>query len=272
MTYAVNWDPGERYAWEYLWSEWYRFDQWCRWGRSADREYFPVIQTNATVESHWSVLKYKGLKWFNRPRIDHLCATIHEQLIPIFAVGVDQVRMRLKPAGWYKCMITDWRELLHTVRLEDLEDDEEEGLAEERFNRMDEVHHTNCEDWSCTCVSFIISPYHICKHLVRFYGPLYPSKGKCFRQRTPPLLWIEGWHEPELREIPSNPSQELPRQRQRTTSLAEIRVMREDLELISQAHPQRDDDLEDPRSGDTIRYKMRQDLLKEADILVEYLK
>jgi hypothetical protein len=75
-----------------------------------------------------------------------------------------------------------------------------------------------------------------------------------------------------LREIPSNPSQELPRPRQRTTSLAEIRVTREDLDLISEAYPQWDDDLEDPRSGDTIRYKMHEDLLKEAELLVDYLR
>lgn len=52
---------GEGFAWEYLWKNWYDYNKWILWARSADLNYYPVIQTNGPVEVHWKVVKHNGL-------------------------------------------------------------------------------------------------------------------------------------------------------------------------------------------------------------------
>ena len=236
--------------------------------RSAHLQHYPIIQTNAAVEAHWSVLKYRGLKWFHQPRIDHLCATLHEQLLPIFVISINQIRNKLKPGGWYKQMITEWRKLLETVKAEDLADEEEMGGMAARVNRMHELHHTDMDTWTCTCGSFMISPYHICKHLVRLYGTTYPYKGECARQRTPPLLFLNDIHSIDVREVVQNPIHYTPREAY--TSLEEIGVSQRDLELLESSFPQQTGDEDDPRSGDIARIKEIEDFNNQLRLIIEY--
>jgi hypothetical protein len=47
---------GESWAWEYLWKNWYSSKNWRIWSRSANPEY-PIINTNAPVESLWTQIK-----------------------------------------------------------------------------------------------------------------------------------------------------------------------------------------------------------------------
>ena len=263
---------GEGYAWEYLWKNWYKLDHWKIWARSAHLDHYPIIQTNAAVEAHWSVLKYRGLRWFHRPRLDHLCATLHEQLLPIFVTSVYQVRKKLKPPGWYKLMITDWRQILETIRAEDIADaGSVDGTeAESRLIRMQDLHSTDIDSWSCTCTSYMLSPYHICKHLARLYGASYPTKRECSRQRTMPLLFITSIHSLADREVVTNPTH--PAGSEQPTSLAEIGVTEEDLQLLESTFPQQTGDEEDPRSGEAARIQEIEQLNDQLFLIIQYNK
>lgn len=261
---------GEGYAWEYLWNNWYKWEGWKLWARSADLEHYPVIQTNAVVEAHWTVVKSHGLKWYNRPRVDHLCATIQEQLLPLFKVANAQVRIGIKPAGWYKHMITEWRNILKTIRAEDRVD--ELSDADARTKRMDELHHTDIESWNCTCADFMTSAYHICRHLVRQFGNMYPGKGECFRQRTPPLLFISGLHDPQQREAIVNPSYDEPEPQDAYSSLQDIGVTQADLELLESTFPQQMGDEDDSHSADAMRYRQFEEFNEQLLAIVAYNK
>jgi hypothetical protein len=207
--------------------------------------------------------------------MDHLCATIHEQLIPLFVILVNQVRLKLKPAGWYKLMISKWRDHNKTIAAEDEADemDDNDAAWEERQIRMMDIHHTDLETWSCTCVKYMISPYHLCKHLVRQYGPRYPGKGEIIRQRTAPLMWIEDIHshDPDFREIQVNPSQ-AGRPRQATASLDELGVSQEDLELLEATFPQQELENEDPRSSHALQLRRVDEFQEELEWLLEEFK
>lgn len=266
---------GEGYAWEYMWNNWYQWQHWTHWARSANLEYYPIIQTNAIVEAHWSVIKCRGLQWFSRPRMDHLCATIHEQLIPLFVILVNQVRLKLKPAGWYKLMVAEWRDHNKTIAAEDESDEMDEGASDDRLIRMEDIHRTDLGGWSCTCVRYMISPYHLCKHLVRQFGPQYPGKGEIIRQRTAPLMWIAQIHayDPDLREIRVNPNQTGGgRSRQPTASLEDLGVTQEDLELLEASFPQQEVEGNDPRSTHALQIRQMDDLQDELEWLLEEFK
>ena len=84
-------------------------------------------------------------------------------------------------------MIWDWLKHLNTVRDEDFADfinEEVEFVADDRFDRMNDLHRTDLDLWTCTRPAFMIFPYHTCKHLVRLFDNEYPSKEDHFRQAT----------------------------------------------------------------------------------------
>ena len=142
-------------------------------------EYYFIIQTNAVIESYWSIIKYRDLKWFNRSRLDHLCSIIHEQFLSHFVLTIDQIRNHLKSIEWYKSMISKWRKYLQIIRDEDLIDfmnEELEFAADDRLNRMSELHRIDLDSWTCICATFMISLYHIYKYLIRLFNNEYPNK------------------------------------------------------------------------------------------------
>lgn len=101
----------EGYAWEYLWNNWYRWDKWQLWARAASIDYYPIIQTNAPVETHWNQLKNYALLWFNRISIDHLCAVIQNNFLPLRINTIHQYRKHIKACSWHDDMVSDWKDL-----------------------------------------------------------------------------------------------------------------------------------------------------------------
>src|SRR5947207_3340232 len=167
-------------------------------------------------------------------------------------------------------MSTELLNILRMIRAEYLA--EEASDADARVKRMDELHHTDINSWNCTCSNFMTSPYHICKHLIRQFGKIYPGKNECFRQRTPPLLWISGVHDPQQREAITNPlygdgeSQEL------CSSLKDIGVTQADLELLESTFPQQINDEDDFHSGDAVRYRQFKEFNEQLLTIVTYNK
>jgi hypothetical protein len=71
----------ESWAWEYLWKHWYRPGRWELWARAICDE-IPIVQSNAMVESVWSVLKRRYLRRFNRAKLEFLVDIIMNMHIP----------------------------------------------------------------------------------------------------------------------------------------------------------------------------------------------
>jgi len=200
----------EGYAWEYLWKNWYKWDKWELWARSATLDYYPIIQTNAPVESHWHQIKNRALHWFSRIRIDRLCAELQQVFLPRLIHRIRQKRKGIKDCAWHQKMVSDWKKFDKVIATQDEEDiveaeklgmdpDSSESPAAKRQERMLTMHRTDIKAWRCQCADFNHSPYHICTHLIRLYGKPYPLKKEAVRQHCPPLLFIEGLHDESQR-------------------------------------------------------------------------
>jgi hypothetical protein len=192
----------EGYAWEYLWTNWYRWEKWELWARAARLDYYPTVQTNAAVETHWNGLKNFDLLWINNPRVDLLCAQLFKTFLAKRYHKILQYRMRIEIPSWHATMVNEWKELEDRIANEDVEDLQapaDEDAQAERQQRMVDMHRTDVQRWRCQCYVFNRSAYHICSHLIRLYGKPYPRKGEAVRQHTTPLLWIEGEHTADQR-------------------------------------------------------------------------
>jgi hypothetical protein len=191
----------EGYVWEYLWNNWYRWEKWELWARSACLNYYPTIQTNAAVKTHWNSLKNFDLLWFNNPRIDLLCAQMFQTFLPKRYLKIRQHRKGLNAAPWHKSIVNEWKSLEEKIMEEDERDirSDHPNAQQQRRQQMDEMHHTSVKLWRCQCYAFNHSAYHLCSHLIQLYNKPYPLKGEAERQHTPPLLWIVGEHDAEQR-------------------------------------------------------------------------
>jgi len=72
---------GEAWAWEYMFKHWYRPSRWKLWARAICKE-IPIIQSNAIVESVWSVLKKQHLRRHYRPKLEFLIHVIMNEYLP----------------------------------------------------------------------------------------------------------------------------------------------------------------------------------------------
>lgn len=229
----------EGYAWEYLWMNWYRFDKWKLWARAVTLDYYPIIQTNAPVETHWNHLKNRILHYLTHPRLDRLCFEIHNMLIPISILKIRQLRKGIKASSWHHSMITEWRKLEEEITEQDAKDwaeaqeksidlAAENSPAMERRRWMGKDHHTDPKNWSCQCAGFNYSPYHICSHLLRLYDQPYPLRNESMRQHRPPLLFIEDYHDSaqKVADIPSA----IEHEEDPSASLEELGLSQQDLE------------------------------------------
>lgn len=79
--YKLSEELGEPWAWEYLWKNWYRPLRWLIWAREMS-PMIPITQSNAAVESLWSVLKKGYLRKHCRPKLEFLMHIIIDQFMP----------------------------------------------------------------------------------------------------------------------------------------------------------------------------------------------
>lgn len=68
--------------WAYLWTNWYRPDQWKLWARSAYPQEIPVLKTTMIMEFHWRLVKHDYLHRFNRVRIDLVAWILISRVVP----------------------------------------------------------------------------------------------------------------------------------------------------------------------------------------------
>ncbi|KAJ3535176.1 hypothetical protein NMY22_g6606 [Coprinellus aureogranulatus] len=184
-AYCVKNDLRE--VWAYLWENWYRRGRWELWARSAHTE-IPVLKTTMILESHWRRIKHDFLHKFHMPRCDLLVWILVTKLVPTYyrklgRLLVDTGRYR-EPASWRKDFKRRWRKL------------EKQPIT----LPLNEAYRPNTRTWTCTCPSFFVNRFLICKHLVQQVHRVPPRFFlEAKRQRTTPF-----WKHPDLRPLPDD--------------------------------------------------------------------
>jgi SWIM zinc finger len=208
-------------AWAYLWNRWYTPEQWMLWACSGD-EAIPHIKTTMIVESLWKNIKHRDLAMYNRPRLDLVTHLVITNVLPRVMRTLEYVQGqrrvgRAKPlAGWQSDLRADWLDMSHVDEHRLIEKElrwlkapaktkgRTERLAEiaEEERRPHGTYHTSLEQWTCSCPSYLISRFLICKHLVRLANTQLddaPCTSLSFfaelrRNHYPPFYSIQGIH------------------------------------------------------------------------------
>src|SRR5947207_5597057 len=155
------------------------------------------------VESLWARLKRKYLKYQPKPSLEVLGDIIMNQYIRSRRQIIHGIRQGTTQPAWYTDFSTAWRAMITSLIAEAQEVEEPEIL----FTRQQREYRTSIDDWWCKCPAYVSSPYHTCKHLVRFVSAIdqpsgrgfvfQPFRGSVYRQSSAPLIWIDGLHDLE---------------------------------------------------------------------------
>jgi hypothetical protein len=181
---------------EYLWLNWYSPQRWILWARAIALT-MPICNSNGPVESHFSMLKRWHLNGTGRPSPAILCALITEEFLTDRAARISLYRLGRIQSPSLRGIIQAWRDASATNE-EDFKKHGRGPVAILAFRTRDrEEYKTDPNAWYCGCKAFQISPYHICKHLVRSLckDAVRLTHSTVFRQRTSPVLFIEGVHD-----------------------------------------------------------------------------
>lgn len=177
-------------AWAYFWNRWYTPKQWVLWAR-ASSDAIPRTKTTMMVESTWKQLKRRDLHQFNRPRLDLLTYIVLVNLLPRVRRKMQYIlkthrRGRPHPlAKWQEVLKKEWhemskpdewrlmskelkcRKLAVSGELNPQEKQQKLTNIELEQVRPKGLYHTSISDMTCSCPSFVISRFLLCKHLVR---------------------------------------------------------------------------------------------------------
>lgn len=199
----------EPWAWEYLWKEWYQPRRWTYWARAVSKDFYPIINSNATVESLWKTLKHNYLRKHPRASLERLGDILMNDFLIKRVRQISALRSHHAEATWYREFRTTWGKAVDQIEVADrayegeLEEDSAFLLIKDR-----DMYGTNIHAWWCRCPAFRTSAYHICKHLIRVYCDTpqrqrnaRPNFGSVWRQPAPPLLWIKGLHSEDRRRV-----------------------------------------------------------------------
>lgn len=192
----------ESMMWEYLWVYWYRPKRWVLWARASCPR-MPVIQSNAPVESHFSVLKRLELSGKARPSLAVLCAILNESFLPdkLWLIGYFRIGRFQYPSSI--ALSAAWSDAQRKIRNEMKESgirDVSVYLAGIR-SRDQMEYKTDTSTWYCGCPAFERNAYHVCKHLVRALPLTFePTPKEIHRQSISPILWIGSIHPPSSLE------------------------------------------------------------------------
>lgn len=152
---------------EYLLKNWYGEDGhlFKQWGRRC-HGYVAFARTTMFVEGHWSSLKRNYLIYHNRPRLDFLLYIIDVKLLPKYYGMFDLIRDGKIVPAWFKAMRKEWNK--------------KKGRG-----YSDRSYHTEIDRWICTCPSYYMSKFLICKHLIA--GQELPFARELTRNSSPPF-------------------------------------------------------------------------------------
>ena len=93
-------NAGQAWAWEYLWTNWYRPSRWVIWARAIYPE-VPIINSNSIVESLWSTLKRHYLRKHSRAKLEFLIDIIMNQHLTNLRIRIHHYRSLKERTVWY---------------------------------------------------------------------------------------------------------------------------------------------------------------------------
>ncbi|TFK45179.1 hypothetical protein OE88DRAFT_1649504, partial [Heliocybe sulcata] len=183
-----------------------------------------LSQTTMIVESTWRVIKHQDLGMFNRPRIDlvaHLLITkVRNRTRNLLDTLLDKRRQgRGKTvAPWQWAIREQWLDMSKPDELRLIERELTElykpaktkGRAERLVLIRNQAehpagsYHMDIHRWTCSCPSYLISCFLLCKHLVRAANShlnLDPKRNLEFfaelrRHHQSPFYHLPGLHKP----------------------------------------------------------------------------
>jgi len=183
-TYCQNYDLSQ--VWAYMWNCWYSPKQWPLWARSAAPE-IPHLKTTMVSEAQWKVIKHNDLGMFNRPRLDLVVHMLIMRLLPRVRVTLATIlgdrctgRAAL-PTDWQNEFRAQWIDMSKPDELRNIQKQlavlrtakkskrcaEKLTELEADAERPSGSYHTDVNRWRCSCPSYLISRFLLCKHIVR---------------------------------------------------------------------------------------------------------
>jgi SWIM zinc finger. len=208
-------------VWAYLWNRWYCETQWTLWARVAC-DAIPRLKTTMIVESLWKQIKRRDLHQFNRPRLDLVTYVVLKNLLPHIRQKIEYMkglRREGRPMGlasWQKSFKKDWMDMSKPDELWLMVKEltwlkapvKTKGRAERLAEINEEMawpqgnYHTDINRWTCSCPSYLISRFLLCKHLVRLANTMLDDKPltdlqffwNLRRHHYPPYYSISGIH------------------------------------------------------------------------------
>ncbi|CAB4422541.1 unnamed protein product [Rhizophagus irregularis] len=99
------------HLWSYLWTNWYQYDMWILWARSASPDEICIFKTTMLTESHWKVIKRDYLPKFFRPRLDLVTYIVITRLIPHNEIMLKKYITGRQDPSWRKDFKQNWKQL-----------------------------------------------------------------------------------------------------------------------------------------------------------------
>jgi hypothetical protein len=215
-------------VWSYMWNCWYAPLKWKLWARACHPK-IPHIRTSMIVEGFWRGFKHGRLKAFSRPRLDFLTHFILTQTIESINEKMDWMDLgtatsrrigRSKPlAPWQKDLKKQWKMMSASDEMMRMKKElvirkscpknskarlrrqELLELARQDTQRPPGTYITSLANWTCSCPSYLVSRFLICKHLVREVNTVFRTRrhGMTFfrslrRHHETPFYRISGIH------------------------------------------------------------------------------
>jgi hypothetical protein len=182
-------------VWAYMWNRWYMPKQWTLWARAAC-DAISRLKTTMVVENLWKHIKRCDLAQYNRPRLDLVTHLVITGVLPWVQLTLASILDRRR-VGRAKALVAWQTEFRHHWREMSLSDEErlvkkelavwQESLkGKKRDERLEQIaneeghkpgqYHTNLQTWTCSCQSYLISRFLLCKHLVRLTNKKLQNK------------------------------------------------------------------------------------------------
>jgi hypothetical protein len=138
-------------------------------------------------ETQWKVIKHNDLAMFNRPRLDLVVHVLINRLLPrmrltlVNVLGTPRMGRTVSPNDWQNDFRALWLDMSKSDEQRNIERQLEvlrsskkmkgraERLAEleAEAERLNGTYHTDVDRWTCSCPSYLISRFLLCKHLIR---------------------------------------------------------------------------------------------------------
>jgi len=175
-------------------------------------------------EAQWKVIKHNDLAMFNRPRLDLVVHVLINRLLPRVRVMLANVLhtrrlgRAVSPNDWQSEFRALWLDMSKSDEQRNIERQLEilksvkkmkgrtEKLAEleAEAERPSGTYYTDIDRWTCSCPSYLISRFLLCKHLVRTANARMPGfdpkDNLAFfaalqRNHFPPFYYITALHD-----------------------------------------------------------------------------